>query len=83
MANIASHAELAALGLRLHAKPIPFLVERGHQDPVATDEWVEYEFLRLATYSPKPGLVALAFFDGNHRTDGTSSIPFLIRHHSP
>ncbi len=77
MANVASHAELAALGLRLHTRPIPFLVERGHQDPVGTDEWVEYEFLRLATYAPQPGLVALAFFDGVHRTDGAAAIPFL------
>ena len=81
MANVASHAELAALGLRLHAKPIPFLVERGHQDPVGADEWVEYEFLRLATYAPTPGLVALAFFDGPHRTDGAAAIPFLKAKH--
>ena len=77
MANIASHAELAALGIQLHAKPIPFLVERGHRDTVGTDEWVEYEFRRLKAYAPKPGLASLAFFDGEHRTDGAAAIPFL------
>ena len=77
MANIASHAELAALGIQLHAKPIPILVERGHRDTVGTDEWVEYEFRRLKSYAPKQGMAGLAFFDGEHRTDGAAAIPFL------
>ncbi len=77
MANIASHAELAALAIQLHPRPIPFLVERGHRDQVGTDEWVEYEFRRLKGYAPKPGLAALAFFEGDHRTDGAAAIPFL------
>ncbi|MBM3763562.1 MAG: hypothetical protein FJW36_25430 [Acidobacteria bacterium] len=77
MANIASHAELAALGSMLHSKPIPFLVERGHRDKVGTDEWVVYEFERLKGYVKAPFNRRLAFFDGEHRTDGAAAIPFL------
>lgn len=77
MANIASHAELAAIGTLLHPHPIPFLVERGHRDKVGTDEWVSYEFERLKAYVPNPKLRRLTFFDGEHRTDGAVAIPFL------
>jgi hypothetical protein len=77
MANIASHAELAALGTMLHDKPIPFLVERGHRDKVGTDEWVSYEFERMKSYVQDPTLRQLAFFEGEHRTDGEAAIPFL------
>lgn len=74
-ANIASHAELAALGANLHQ--IPFLVERGHRDPVGEDKWVEYEFDRLKAYVKDVRLRQLAYFDGDHRTDGAAAIPFL------
>lgn len=77
MANIASHAELAAIGSRLHPHPIPFLVERGHRDKVGTNEWVTYEFERLKAYVNDPKLRRLTFFDGEHRTDGAVAIPFL------
>jgi hypothetical protein len=77
MANIASHAELAALAAKLHPRPIPFLVERGHRDKVGTDEWVEYEFTRLKGYVKDPRLRRLSYFDGEHRTDGAAAIPFL------
>jgi len=77
MANVASHAELAALAAKLHTKPIPFLIERGHRDKVGEDEWVEYEFARLKGYVKDPKLRRLAYFDGEHRTDGAAAIPFL------
>ena len=77
MANVASHAELAAIGTMLHPSPIPFLVERGHRDKVGTDEWVTYEFERLKAYVKDPKLRRLTFFDGEHRTDGAVAIPFL------
>ncbi|MFN8941314.1 MAG: hypothetical protein ACK5ZJ_16400, partial [Acidobacteriota bacterium] len=76
-ANVASHAELAAMAALLHERPIPFLVERGHRDRVGTDEWVNYEFERLKKYVSDPELRRLAFFDGEHRTDGEAAIPFL------
>jgi hypothetical protein len=37
-----SYAELAALMV-----PRPFMVERGHTDPVAPDEWVAYEYAKV------------------------------------
>lgn len=76
-ANIASHAELAAMAALLHEEPIPFLVERGHRDGVGRDEWVIYEFERLKQYVSDPQLRQIAFFDGEHRTDGAAAIPFL------
>lgn len=76
-ANIASHAELAAMGTLLRARATPFLVERGHQDSVGEDRWVEYEFERLKQYVRPARLRQLAYFDGEHRTDGAASIPFL------
>lgn len=77
---VASHAELAALGLKLHKRPIPFFVERGHQDTVGIDAWVLREFERLKTYAPNPGLVRIAFFDGPHRVDGAEALPWLKIH---
>ena len=41
------------------------------------DEWVEYEFARLKGYVKDPKLRRLAYFDGEHRTDGAAAIPFL------
>lgn len=77
MAEWASHAELAALGTKLHRRPIPFLVERGHQDKVGEDKWVLYEFERLKRYVPLARLRQIEFFDGEHRTDGPGAIRFL------
>lgn len=74
---VASHAELAALGLRLHRKPIPFFVERGHQDGVGIDEWVQREFVRLEGYAPRQDLVRIAYFEGPHRVDGKEALPWL------
>lgn len=77
MAEWASHAELAAMAARLHPRPIPFLVERGHQDRVGEDKWVLYELERLKKYVRDPALRQVGFFDGEHRTDGPAAIRFL------
>lgn len=77
---VASHAELAALGLKLHKQPIPFFVERGHQDGVGIDEWVIREFDRLKSYTPNLNLIRIAFFDGPHRVDGVEALPWLKSH---
>jgi pimeloyl-ACP methyl ester carboxylesterase len=76
---VASHAELAALGLLLHRQPIPFFVERGHADPVGVDDWVAREFQRLEGYAPRLGLVKIAYFDGIHRVDGVEALAWLRR----
>ncbi|CAK9052634.1 Alpha/beta hydrolase family protein, partial [Durusdinium trenchii] len=42
MGHIAGYAELSSL-----MAPRPFMVERGHHDGVAPDEWVGWEFARV------------------------------------
>lgn len=78
-AEVASHAELAAMALLLHRRPVPFLIERGHSDKVGIDSQVEKEFRRLTTLLPPHlrSLVQVAFFDGPHRIDGAVSVPYL------
>lgn len=78
IAHIASHAEMAML-----TAPRPFLVERGHADGVGIDEWVAYEYAKVARYYARRGLAdrtGIAYFEGLHRIDGAVAIPFLKRH---
>ena len=42
--------------------PRPFMVERGHDDGVAPDEWVAWEFAKVRRHYDKLGLVGT---DGN------------------
>ena len=44
-ANVVNYAELASL-----MAPRPFMVERGHNDGVAPDEWVAYEFAEVRRF---------------------------------
>ena len=73
-----NYAEMAAL-----IAPRPFMVERGHLDAVATDEWVSYEFAkvrRLYTELGIPNRTAIEFFDGPHTINGVGTFDFLHRH---
>ena len=73
--NHAEHAYLIA--------PRPFMVERGHRDGVAPDEWVAYEFAKVRRkYSELkvPGRAEIEFFDGGHVINGQASFRFLHRH---
>lgn len=73
-----NHAEMAMM-----IAPRPFMVERGHDDGVGIDEWVAYEFARVARYYVKQGIgdkAAIAYFDGNHRIDGAAAYAFLRKH---
>ena len=59
-----NYAEMAAL-----IAPRPFMVERGHDDGVAPDEWVGYEFAKVKRLYDKLGLgdrAELAVFNGGH-----------------
>jgi dienelactone hydrolase len=72
------HAELAYLMV-----PRPFMVERGHHDHVAHDDWVAHEYARVRRLYTMLGLsnrTALEFFQGGHgmRLDGT--LRFLHQH---
>jgi cephalosporin-C deacetylase-like acetyl esterase len=73
-----NYAEMAAL-----IAPRPFMVERGHDDGVAPDEWVAYEFAKVRRFYNKLGIgdrTEIEFFDGPHTINGVGAYKFLHRH---
>ena len=73
-----NYAEMAAL-----IAPRPFMVERGHKDGVAPDEWVAYEFAkvrRLYANLGVPERTEIEFFNGPHSINGKATYNFLHRH---
>ena len=78
LANTFNYAEMSWLIL-----PRPFMVERGHDDGVAPDEWVAHEFARTRRQYVKLGLgdrTEIEFFDGPHSIHGAGTFQFLDRH---
>jgi dienelactone hydrolase len=78
LAHTFNYAEMAAL-----IAPRPFMVERGHHDGVAPDEWVAHEFARVRRFYAQLGLAdrtELEFFDGPHTINGQGTYRFLHRH---
>lgn len=78
LGNTFNYAEMAGL-----IAPRPFMVERGHDDGVAPDEWVAYEYAkvrRLYTKLKIPEHTAIEFFDGPHTIHGVGTFDFLHRH---
>lgn len=72
------HAEMAAL-----IAPRPFMVERGHRDGVARDEWVAFEYARVNRLYSKLKIYdrsMIEYFDGPHTIHGVGSYAFLHRH---
>jgi dienelactone hydrolase len=72
------YAELAALMV-----PRPFMVERGHNDSVAIDETVAYEYAKVNRLYHKLGLAdrtEIEYFDGPHKIHGVGTFRFLHRH---
>jgi hypothetical protein len=60
--------------------PRPFMVERGHRDPVGEDEWVAYEYAKVRRYYDEAGIgdrTAIEFFNGGHRINGVGTVEFL------
>lgn len=60
--------------------PRPFMVERGHWDGVAPDEWVGYEFARTRNRYDLLGLTdeaTIEWFNGPHKINGVASFQFL------
>ena len=51
MGHTANYAELAML-----MTPRPFMVERGHDDGVAPDEWVAWEYAKVRRHYDKLGI---------------------------
>jgi len=78
MGHIANYAELAML-----MTPRPFMVERGHDDGVAIDEWVAWEFAKVRRHYNKLGIgdrVEIEYFDGPHTIHGQGTYRFLDKH---
>jgi hypothetical protein len=75
MGHVASYAELANL-----MTPRPFMVERGHDDGVAPDEWVAEEYSKVRRHYDKLGLgdrTEIEFFNGPHTIHGAKTYQFL------
>jgi cephalosporin-C deacetylase-like acetyl esterase len=77
-ANVVNYSDLASL-----MAPRPFMVERGHDDGVAPDEWVAYEYAKVRRFYTKlgiPGGAEIEFFNGPHTIHGVGTFAFLRRH---
>ena len=73
-----NYAEMAAL-----IAPRPFMVERGHKDGVAPDEWVAYEYAKVRRLYAALGIpekTEIEFFQGPHTINGKGTFDFLHRH---
>jgi len=71
------YAELAAL-----IAPLPFMVERGHDDGVGIDEWVAYEYAKVRRLYDQLSIAertSIEFFDGPHTINGKATFEFLHR----
>ncbi|MGO9274778.1 MAG: dienelactone hydrolase family protein [Terriglobia bacterium] len=77
-ANVVNYAELAKL-----IAPRPFMVERGHHDGVAPDEWVAYEYAKVRRFYAEMGIsqnTAIEWWNGPHAIHGVGTFEFLRRH---
>ncbi|MBI1841396.1 MAG: dienelactone hydrolase family protein [Verrucomicrobia bacterium] len=73
-----NYAELSWLMI-----PRPFMVERGHDDGVAPDEWVAYEFAKTRRQYDALGLgnkTEIEVFNGPHSINGKGTFDFLHKH---
>ncbi len=73
-----NYAEMGAL-----IAPRPFMVERGHDDGVGIDEWVNFEFAKIRRFYTKLGIAdrtEIEHFDGPHTINGQRTYDFLHQH---
>jgi dienelactone hydrolase len=78
MGSTFNYAEMACLMV-----PRPFMVERGHHDGVAPDEWVASEDAKVRWVYDNLGLAdrtAIEFYNGGHTINGQGTFAFLHRH---
>ena len=78
LGNTFNYAEMAWL-----IAPRPFMVERGHHDGVAPDEWVAYEYAivrHLYANLGIPNRTEIEFFNNGHEINGEGTFQFLHRH---
>ena len=77
LGNTFNYGEMAAL-----IAPRPFMVERGHDDGVAPDEWVAHEYAVVRRLYVQLGIgewTDIEFFDGGHQINGEGTFNFLHR----
>ena len=63
--------------------PRPFMVERGHWDHVGRDQWVAYEYAKVAWLYAQFGLAdatEIEYFNGGHTIHGEGTFRFLHKH---
>lgn len=75
MGRTFNYAEMAAL-----IAPRPFMVERGHNDGVGSDEWVNYEFAKVRRLYNKLEIgdrTTIEHFDAGHMIHGVGTYEFL------
>ena len=78
LGNTFNYGEMAGL-----IAPRPFMVERGHDDGVAPDEWVAHEFAVVRRLYVQLGIAdrtEIEFFDGGHQINSDGTFKFLHRH---
>ena len=78
LGNTFNYAEMAWL-----IAPRPFMVERGHHDGVAPDEWVAYEYAIVRHLYANLGIsnrTEIEFFNSGHEINGEGTFRFLHRH---
>jgi dienelactone hydrolase len=78
MGSTFDYAEMTYLML-----PRPFMVERGHNDRVATDQWVAYQYAKVRWLYAQLGLAGkteIEFFNGGHTINGEGTFRFLHKH---
>lgn len=82
LGNTFNYAEMAFL-----IAPRPFMVERGHDDGVGTDEMVAYEYAKVrylyANRLKIPGRTTIEFFPGGHQINAKETFAFLKRNLYP
>jgi dienelactone hydrolase len=77
-ANTANYSDLANL-----MAPRPFMVERGHDDPVSVDGEVALEYAKVRRFYDKMNIgdrTEIEFFDGPHEIHGKGTFAFLRKH---
>ena len=73
-------------GLVAMIAPRPFMVERGHFDPHADDEWVAHEFAKVRRIYASLGVpdrARIEFFPGPHTINAEGTFAFLDRFLKP
>jgi dienelactone hydrolase len=75
LGNTFNHSDMANL-----MTPRPFMVERGHNDPVSVDSWVAYEYAKVQHHYELLGLydrTRIEYFNGPHGIHGVGTFDLL------